>query len=183
MAINLALRKDPTWRIICTCPDICKTPVGGTPVPVPYPVFSMLSTTKKEQRNVRFNGKKAFNFNSITKTTIGDQAGILKGIKSQTTGGSCFPIQKSSSFSVGKHKVVRAFDPFWMNAKGKNGNTVGIVIQIPPIKISLDLPEKPDPVWPDVLQSMAELAQTAMDIASGNFTESSQSAAKSSPFA
>ena len=183
MAINLALRKDPTWRIICTCPDICKTPVGGTPVPVPYLVCSMLSTTKKEQRNVRFNGKKAFNFESITSRTLGDQPGILKGLKSQTTGGDCFPIQKSSSFSIGKHKVVRAYDPFWMNAKGKNGNTVGFVIQIPPVNTSVDVPDKPDPVWPDVLESLADLAEIAVDIANGSFTDASQAAASNSPFA
>lgn len=184
MALKLLLRKDPLWRIICTCPDVCKTPVGSVPTPVPYPVTSSLSPCKKEVRNVKANGKKVLVADSATKITLGDQAGILKGIKSQTTGGQCVPIQKSSSVTIGRHKAVRAYDVFWMNARGKNGNTVGIVIQISPPSTSLpDKPEK-DLVARDKVETTADIISEIVSMmVEADVSSASQIASKSAPFA
>lgn len=185
MALKLLLRKNPMWRVICTCPDVCKTPVGSVPTPVPYPVMSMLSTSKKVAKNVKANGKKVFTTDSFTKMTLGDQAGVLKGLVSQTTGAKCVAFQKSSSLTIGRHKAIRAFDMFWMNGRGKNGNTVGMVVEVTCPCLSLpDMPEKPDPVWPDVLEALADItSEIASAMIECDAASASKMASKNAPFA
>ena len=184
MAIKVLLRKNPTWVIICCCPDVCKTPVGSVPTPVPYPVISRLSPVGKEVKRVKVNGKKAFNSESFAKMTIGDQPGILKGLKSQKTGGRCFAKQKSSSLSIGKHKAIRSGDIFEMNANARFGNTIGFVTQFVPTFPLPDLPDKPEPVWPDVLESVADIvSEIASAMMDASASDASRMAAQNAPFA
>ncbi|NHB57510.1 DUF4150 domain-containing protein, partial [Acinetobacter sp. 194] len=133
MADNLMLRKESGWMVIFTCPDVCKTPPC---IPVPYPVVAFLKDSDKVQDNVKANQHPFVLHNkSCVTTTWGDQLGILKGIKSQTVGAECYPIDKSSSFRVNGKWTVRADDAFWMNGNdGVSGNTRGKVVKIPSMK-------------------------------------------------
>jgi hypothetical protein len=45
MADNYTARKQPGWRVVSIAPDVCKTPMGSSIPPVPYPV-------RPEQPNV-----------------------------------------------------------------------------------------------------------------------------------
>ncbi|ALH95481.1 PAAR-like domain-containing protein [Acinetobacter equi] len=136
MADNLMLRKESGWMVVCTMPDVCKTPPC---IPVPYPVVAFLNDSEKTQTNVKANNHPfVLHDKSYVSPTWGDQLGILKGIKSQTVGAKCFPIDKSASFKVNGKWTVRVDDAFWMNGQGNSGNTRGRVVKMPPLSEMID---------------------------------------------
>ena len=124
MADNLAARKDGKWRIVFLAPDFCLTP--GSPTPVPYPVTSDLGMSKNVITSVRLNKKPAFVYDaSKAPRTLGDQAGINKGVVSRTVGADCWPMMHSPDTRIGQKWVVRNGEMFYMNGNfnkppGKN---------------------------------------------------------------
>nr|WP_174505898.1 PAAR-like domain-containing protein [Acinetobacter sp. Marseille-Q1620] len=131
MAENLQLRKESGWIVVCTMPDVCKTPPC---VPVPYPAVAFLNDSTDVPQKVKANGHPfVLHDKSYVSKTWGDQPGILKGIKSNTVGGECYPIDHSGSFKVNKKHIVRVDDAFWINGMGGIGNTRGRVFKIPPL--------------------------------------------------
>jgi len=113
--------------IICSAPDVCKTPVGNSVVPIPYMITSMLSFTKREASSVEFGGLKAFNMNSRTDKVIGDEPGTLGGVKSGVNRGWCKPITNHPTVMVEDHNLVLNDCMYDMNCAGPegSGNTVG----------------------------------------------------------
>ena len=117
MAKHLVARKQSGWRVVCQLPDVCKTPVGSSTPPVPYPVYAELSTAVKIARTVRSNDHELVIYSkSETPKTIGDAAGIAKGVKSGTTQGKCYPSEHSATVSAEGKRLVRHGDLFEMNA-------------------------------------------------------------------
>lgn len=118
MADNYLARQDGEWLVVSILPDVCKTPVGSSTPPVPYPVIAKLDNAIKVVPSVKANGKPVVVFSqSLIPETIGDQAGVAKGIKSGTVGGKCYPKEHSKSFFVQGLPVLRHGDEFWMNGK------------------------------------------------------------------
>lgn len=116
MADNVLARQDGNWTVVSTLPDVCKTPMGSSTPPVPYPVVSNLGSSLDNSSNVRANGNPVVRFDSsYTPTTMGDQAGVATGVKSGTVGGQCWPREKSSTVFVNGKPVIRHDDRFWMN--------------------------------------------------------------------
>lgn len=116
MAINYLARKDGLWKVVSILPDVCKTPVGPSTPPIPYPVVAYLSASRSIVNNVKANGNPVFVFDkSYVSKTIGDQAGVVKGIKSNTVGANCYPKECSGNVRVGKKYIIRHDDKFWMN--------------------------------------------------------------------
>ena len=116
MADNVIARKQTKWKVISIVPDVCKTPMGSAIPPVPYPVTAELKTATSVANSVRANGKPVVVYDmSLVPTTQGDQAGAAKGIKSNTVGGKCYPLEKSSSVRAEGKLIVRHGDTFWMN--------------------------------------------------------------------
>lgn len=116
MANNLAARKQDGWRVISVPPDVCKTPMGSSVVPVPYPVYSELKDAIQEVPNVKANGHPLVVFDqSKLPKTIGDKAGSAAGVKSGTVEAQCIPQDKSTSVRAGQKWIVRHGDKFWMN--------------------------------------------------------------------
>ena len=116
MADNVIARKQTKWKVISIVPDVCKTPMGSAIPPVPYPVTAELKTATGVANSVRANGKPVVVYDmSLVPTTQGDQAGAAKGIKSNTVGGKCYPLEKSSSVRAEGKLIVRHDDKFWMN--------------------------------------------------------------------
>jgi hypothetical protein len=116
MAINLGARKESGWVVYSVPPDVCKTPVGSSMVPVPYPITSQLSAATGVVKSVRLNGNPAVVFDqSKTPSSAGDTPGSGTGIKSGTVGKKCEPLDKSSTVRAGKKWMVRHGDKFWMN--------------------------------------------------------------------
>lgn len=116
MAGNVLARQDGQWTVISLMPDVCKTPMGSSTPPVPYPVTSSLGNSMKTSATVRANSNPVVRFDSsFTPTTMGDAAGAAKGIKSGTVGGQCWPKEKSSTVRMDGKPAVRHGDQFWMN--------------------------------------------------------------------
>lgn len=117
MAKDLMARQQTGWLLMCTRPDWCKTPMGSSTPPVPYVVHARLESSQDVARSVRSNGHPVLVLNeSVVPMTLGDQAGVAKGVSSSTTGGKCYPAQASGTVRAEKHQLVRHGDEFEMNA-------------------------------------------------------------------
>lgn len=118
MADNDIARQQDAWLVISLVPDVCKTPIGPSTPPIPYPVVAKLETAVGSVPTVRANGHPVVVLNqSVIPTTIGDEAGAAKGIKSDTVAGKCYPKEHSKSVKVNKKPILRHGDKFWMNGK------------------------------------------------------------------
>lgn len=116
MADDLLARKNSTWMIVSTAPDVCKTPVGSSIVPIPYPIIAYLSDSQNVSSNVRTNADNVVILaESFVASCTGDQAGSATGIKSGTVGGKCYFDEHSKSVRVNKKQTVRHGDKAWMN--------------------------------------------------------------------
>ncbi|WP_118184416.1 DUF4150 domain-containing protein [Paraburkholderia phosphatilytica] len=116
MANNVTARKDGQWTIVSTMPDVCKTPMGSSEPPVPYPVTANLGDAGMTAKTVQANGLPIVRFDSsFAPDTKGDAAGTLHGIESGTTGAKCWPIDHSGTVRVEGKYIVRHNDQFWMN--------------------------------------------------------------------
>lgn len=125
MANKEGARKSGKFIAVCTTPDVCKTPVGNTVVPIPYAITANLSDSVSTSSNVNFCGAPVFILNkSIVTRVTGDEPGTAGGVMSGTNRALVKPIEGSSSVRVNKRKVVRHGDRCEMN----NGNTLGKII-------------------------------------------------------
>ena len=118
-----ATRKTPMARVISTAPDVCKTPVGSTLVPVPYPIVGSFSLSTATKPTVRFTKQQAFTTGSKITNVTGDEAGVGGGVKSGVNVSLCGFITYSTTVKAEGENVVRHNDTMWMN----NKNTVGRV--------------------------------------------------------
>lgn len=116
MSNNTVARNQSGWTVVSLFPDVCKTPMGSSMVPVPYPVTAKLTDSSSTSANVSSNSHPVFLFDeSMVVKTLGDQAGVGKGVKSGTVGGKCYPIGHSSTVRANGKYVVRHRDKFGMN--------------------------------------------------------------------
>lgn len=64
-------------------PDVCLTPAPpAPPVPIPYPNTGMVNQAKKTSTKVKFAGKEVVTKKSEISRSMGDEAGINKGVMS-----------------------------------------------------------------------------------------------------
>lgn len=98
-------------------PDICKTPVGPSIVPIPYPNVAKSSTTKKGTKKVKCDGKTVDTKKSIFKSSLGDQPGVMKGIISSKVGCKAEFISASGDVKFEGNGVTRALDMMLHNSK------------------------------------------------------------------
>lgn len=113
---KLIASKRTQWLVVSDLPDVCKTPMGSSTPPVPYPVTAELTDAIQEVKNVKSNGYPLVVFDqSQLVTTYGDEAGVAKGVKSGTVSGKCFPLEHSNDVRAGKKYIVREGDKFGMN--------------------------------------------------------------------
>lgn len=109
-------RQQSGWIIISDFPDVCKTPMGSSMVPVPYPVTAKINDATDVSSNVNAQSQPLFLFNqSSAVQTLGDQAGVGKGVKSGKVGGKCIPIKHSNTVRANGTYVVRHRDKIGMN--------------------------------------------------------------------
>jgi hypothetical protein len=118
MADEFTARQQGQWLVVSMAPDVCKTPMGNSTPPIPYPVTAKLKDATAPAKTVCTNKCPAIVFDmSLTPTTIGDSAGAVKGIKSGTVGAKCYPKGHSDSVCFEKKRIVRHDDQFYMNGK------------------------------------------------------------------
>ncbi|MDR2871389.1 MAG: DUF4150 domain-containing protein [Xanthomonadaceae bacterium] len=118
MAENIIARNESGWMVVSLSPDVCKTPMGGIPVPVPYQVTSNLSQAVQTANQVSVNSYRPILYDQTkVPNTDGDDAGVQLGVKSGTVKGDCWPIQHSSTVKFEGKQIIRHDDLFWMNGR------------------------------------------------------------------
>ena len=116
MADNYTARKESSWKVVSIVPDVCKTPMGSSIPPVPYPVTAELEDSVGVAETVRANGSPVVVYDkSSVPRTLGDAAGKARGVKSGTVEANCYPEGKSSTVRSEGKLIVRHDDLFWMN--------------------------------------------------------------------
>jgi len=124
MSSRQGARKIAKAVVVSMAPDVCKTPIGGPPVP--YSIIAKLDPSLDVSPNVRFTKCPAFTINSYATMVLGDEPGLGKGLKSITVGDKAEPITKSSTVRINGNWAVRHDDLFHMN----NKNTVGKLVYV-----------------------------------------------------
>lgn len=116
--------------VVSTCPDVCKTPMGNSVVPVPYPLFATFADAENTSPNVNLEGNSAFHDDSYLPSVQGNEAGKLGGVKSGVNKGIVNTEEKSSSVRINGKWAIRNIDQVQMNSPAVNtkGNTIGSVI-------------------------------------------------------
>ncbi|MEO3999637.1 DUF4150 domain-containing protein [Mesorhizobium sp. CAU 1732] len=117
--------------VISLTPDVCKTPIGSSVVPVPYSVFAKQDDDANTAATVRMTGQRSHNLGSVITRTQGDSPGTAGGVKSGTVGAACHPKDHSKSVRIeGKPAIMHAHE-WWMN----NRNTVGKLYYLKSVEV------------------------------------------------
>jgi len=114
---------------VVAAPDVCKTPVGNTIVPIPYVNISKSSDLANGSKTVRIDGASVCLSTSNFSTSTGDEAGCAKGVASGTIKGKAHPLTYSMNVKIEGKPVVRNFDLF----TGNNHNTPAAPITQSPV--------------------------------------------------
>lgn len=122
-------RKTSKAIVVCTTPDVCKSPTTPTPY-ISYAVFDEVIETADSVRMTRFV---TFTEKSRISTTHADEGGVGGGLKSQTNKGMCRPYSEWSTTVraegewICRHEVIME-----VNCLGPEGpgNTYGKVFYI-----------------------------------------------------
>lgn len=88
-------------------PDVCITPVGPVPVPVPYPNIATGMMGVPAVYNVLMGGTPTHNLMTIIPLTNGDNAGIAMGVASGTVMGPSRALTGAFTVLVGGAPVTR----------------------------------------------------------------------------
>jgi hypothetical protein len=116
--------------IVCLAPDVCKTPVGSSVVPIPYMIVSKLAWAQRTARSAQVTGQEAFTMASRTDKVVGDEPGTVGGVKSGVNRGWCRPKSNHSSVFVEGHELIHNDNLYEMNCAGPDGagNTLGRLV-------------------------------------------------------
>lgn len=104
---------------LITCPDVCRTPVGNSVVPIPYTNVARSKDTANGSKSVLVDGNPIMLKDSVFSKSTGDEPGTAKGIVSGTTGGVATFHNYSFDVKVEGRNVCRRLDPMTSN----KGNT------------------------------------------------------------
>ncbi|MFC6791285.1 DUF4150 domain-containing protein [Methylobacterium komagatae] len=115
------------------CMDVCKTPIGPIPVPIPYANVAMLPTAVPSQFKVLAMGSPVHNLSTVMPMTMGDSAGVLLGVVSGLVMGPAGAMMGSNNVFVCGPPVAK----FGMPAKqnGLSPNIVGSTIAPSQVKV------------------------------------------------
>jgi hypothetical protein len=121
-----------------TAPDVCKTPTGSGPVPIPYPNISFSSDLAKGSTTVTADGGNmiAIKGSEFAKST-GDEPGTVGGVKSGVNMKEAKWISYSFDVKIEGKNACRLTDKMTCN----HGNTVSlfgeIQVPIPPAELAV----------------------------------------------
>lgn len=116
--------------IVCLAPDVCKTPVGSSVVPIPYMIVSQMSWSQKTIASTQLTGLDAFTMASRTDKVTGDEPGTIGGVKSGVNRGWCRPKSNKTSVFVEGRELLQNDNLYEMNCAGPDGasNTMGRLV-------------------------------------------------------
>jgi hypothetical protein len=130
--------------VVAVTPDVCLTPMGATPVPVPYPIVGWFSNAALLAMSVRMRGRPTFTTASQVTNVVGDEAGTAGGVKSGVNKSICESVTASTTVKAEGHRVLRHGDQMKMN----QGNTIGTVVFMPGVgPMIVGIPSESPPAW------------------------------------
>ena len=132
MSDNRGTNRDAEAYVVSMAPDVCKTPLGSTMVPVPYTITCKFDVAQATATRTRFGGQPVFTMGSYLPTVQGDEPGVGGGLISSVNLGACRPVEHSKSVRVEGQWLVRHSDLMAMNCAGPKGtgNTYGKIVYI-----------------------------------------------------
>ena len=98
-------------------PDVCKTPVGSSVVPIPYPNTGFAKDTAKGPTTVTFDGEMPMVKGAIYTKSIGDEPGKMGGVISGVQKDECEFMMYSFDVKVEGKNICRLGDPLFHNKK------------------------------------------------------------------
>ncbi|MEM8711091.1 MAG: PAAR-like domain-containing protein [Planctomycetota bacterium] len=146
------------WIVVSESKDVCLTPLGGTPVPVPYDIVGRGNLVDRLARKTRFCSNPVFHLGSEVTRVEGDEKGSAGGLLSNVHHGVCYPATFSSTVCVESQPLIRHDDLFEMNAPsyGAPGNTQGYAVW----KATPNAKDDESPPW---YESAYESAKSRLD--------------------
>ncbi len=123
----------PAKGIAFAFPDVCKTPAPpAPPVPIPYPNIAMLNQatgiTDESDKEVLVGpaGDHILLMDSEVKTSTGDEAGSVGGVKKGKTKGACKVVKASGSVVYGPNQ--KGIARFMDSTEQNDGNAQGMIL-------------------------------------------------------
>ena len=111
---------------VSLCPDFCKTPIGASTPPIPYPIKGEFKDAKAVSPNVKAHGEYLIlHPHSYIPTVSGDEPGTATGVKSGSVGKKVETKQHSSTYASNQGHTVEVGHIVWMN----NKNTTGQILE------------------------------------------------------
>ena len=102
-------------------PDVCKTPVGPSVIPIPYPNIGQAADTSGGPTSVTVDGKMPMVKGAKYATSSGDEAGTAGGVISGKTKGACEFILYSFDVKIEGKNVCRMGYTLFHNDKNGMG--------------------------------------------------------------
>ncbi len=109
-------------------PDVCITPVGPVPTPIPYPDIAMTATSAPAAYNVLVDCMPALNQSSEGLVSVGDDAGVLLGVVSHDISGEAEYIVGCFTILVDGVPAQRLTSVTGQNAIGVLPNAPGMTL-------------------------------------------------------
>ncbi|WP_426171409.1 RHS repeat-associated core domain-containing protein [Pseudoduganella sp. R-34] len=118
--------KSKRFYCVSLTPDICKTPVGNSVVPIPYTITGEFKDAKDVSRSVKTQSAPVFLHNkSVIPSVKGDERGTLGGVKSGTYLKTVESKDYSSTKGANGTQTIQESRIVWMN----NRNTIGRIYE------------------------------------------------------
>lgn len=118
-------------------PDVCKTPIGNSTPPIPYPNIAQGSTANPATivQRVLISGMPAHNLRTVVPMSQGDAPGVCGGVMSGCNMGPRKHLSGASNILVGGSPVTKMTDPTGQN--GTSMNTTGSTISPAQTKVMI----------------------------------------------
>src|SRR5262245_40282324 len=124
-------------------PDVCKTPMAPSPVPIPYPNISQSTDASDTASTVKAHGNPIMVKDSVFRTSTGDEAGSLLGVVSNKIKGTAKPVMFSMDVKAEGKNVFRQLDIMLGNGNHDPTNDITIPNMQPP---DFAMPDGQDPI-------------------------------------
>ncbi len=103
--------------------DICKTQVGESVVPIPYPNTAQLQNAEGFSAKVKIVEHEALTVSSsVPSSMTGPGIGLIGGVISNTLNGECKFVVGSTKVKIEGHPALRLNDPTTQNKRNCEGS-------------------------------------------------------------
>jgi hypothetical protein len=117
--------------VLTTFPDICKTPIGSSLVPIPYTNIARSKNTAKGSKTVTVDGNSLMLKDAVFSKSTGDEPGTARGVASGTKGNIAKFVNYSFDVMVEGRNVCRRLDAMTSN----KGNTPPAPLRQPNVQL------------------------------------------------